>query len=303
MLHLKRKSNYFFSLDSPNLSRDPSAFFTNGRLKLHFAKWGNGPHVLFVFHGFGLSHLDMISFTSHWQNDFTCYGFDLPYHGANVQDWTQTKIKPFSESEFAEFFTAFADKIGAQTFSVLGYSLGGRISLKISELLPERVTNIYLFAPDGLKKSKWYVMFNHSRLGRAIFRFFIINNEAFFKLAEGFKKTGLISDNLMKFIKSNTETRDMQWRVYFLWTGLRKLDPNWKKMMQAWGKHPKSVDVFLGYHDRVIPPGHAKKLERDYPSAAIHILPSGHFILTDKNAELIIENDWLHLPGVRSTEN
>lgn len=302
-LHLKRKSNYFFSLDGPNLSINSPTFYTKGRLKLHYSKWGKGRHILFVFHGFGLSYLDMISFTSHWENDFTCYGFDLPYHGANEKDWNQRKVKPYSEEEFAQFFDAFADDIGAKTFSVLGYSLGGRMSLKLSELLPDRVTNIYLFAPDGLKKSKWYVMFNHNFFGRAIFRFFIKHYRFFFKLAERLRKLGLISNNLMKFVQSNTATRDMQWQVYFLWTGLRHLDPNWKKMIKAWEKHPKSVDVFLGYHDRVIPPSHAKKIERDYPTAIIHVFPSGHFILTDKNAELIIKNNWLRLPESGTTEN
>ncbi len=293
-LHLKCKSNCFFSLTSENSDTSQLQRFQHGRLDLAYAVWGHGNRIVLAFHGFSLDHRVPLNFLKNWPDDlFTTYSFDLPFHGASQLPSEDVDRNPLTQEEFTSYFEAFIQSIGVEKVAVLGYSLGGRIAMKIGEVLPERVEHIYLFAPDGLTKNRWYVMLSHKKTGRSAFRYFIKNNRHFEYLLGAMHRARIVNHKTVQFVKANTETTELQWQVYNVWAFLRLLDPRWKEFVRTINENRIPIDLFLGERDRVIPVKNGDKLKRDCPHAKIHILESGHVLLTKESARVIREKGWM----------
>ncbi len=117
--------------------------------QLHYSRTGDPskPTVIFL-HGFMGDHRDWDSVSSALSNDFDCVAVDLPGHGQSLGD--------AGEYVFASAATAIidvADDVGADSFSVVGYSLGGRLALYFATLFAMRIDALILeSASPGLRK-------------------------------------------------------------------------------------------------------------------------------------------------------
>ena len=251
---------------------------------------------VFTFHGFGRMKEDYIRFTRPFEKDFTFYSMDIFFHGKSSIGSRQPVKEPISKKELADFFLAFAKENGIKTFALMGYSLGGRISLCLAESLPERVSAVYLFAPDGLIVNRWYALLSHYSVGRAFFRFFKNNNSFFYSVLKILHGSGIISDRVREFVVSQIDSPEKQEQVYHVWCFLRKIEPDFKILGKALEKNSIPVDLFFGYYDKIIPRKNARRLEKDYPAVNIHNLRSGHIILTGANGRLIFNDNLLSNP-------
>jgi pimeloyl-ACP methyl ester carboxylesterase len=268
-------------------------FFNSCGLSMQYAKWGSGSEPLLAFHGFGRSYSDFIPFTQPLLIKYTVYGFNVFFHGQSHIGERPVDKAPIHPEELAQYITDFLDHHQIKKCSLMGYSLGGRMALKLAELLPEKINALYLLAPDGLVKNRWYAMLSQSKFGRRIFRFFIRNNPAFLNLLGGLNRTQLVSNRLKGFILSQIKTTEMQWKVYKVWSFLRKIEPDFKVLGSALSEHEIVVELFFGKYDRIIPEKNAKKLLKHYPAAKIHNLESGHALLTEENAGKIAKGGWI----------
>ena len=50
---------------------------------------------------------------------------------------------------FRDFIVGFMDELGIQNATLIGHSLGGRISLEVASSIPERISRLVLIAPLG----------------------------------------------------------------------------------------------------------------------------------------------------------
>lgn len=73
---------------------------------------------------------------------FKTYFFELPGHGKS----TPYPFK-FNSYYFPKTVEAFADALGLKTFSLMGFSFGGLLSLRTLEYLDKRIENFLLIAP------------------------------------------------------------------------------------------------------------------------------------------------------------
>lgn len=296
LLHLGCESNCFFPLNMPKAISHSPEFFNNRELTMHYSKWGHGEHVLIAFHGFGRSYTDFIPFTTELESVFTIYGFDLFFHGdSNIGDRKPDK-EPLEPSELGDYFDAFLKSIEASEVWLMGYSLGGRIVLKLAELLPEKVRGLYLFAPDGLVINFWYAASSFTSPGRAAFRFLIHHNGFFYKMLNAFHSAGVVSDSRKTFVLSQIRTEEEQWKVYKVWTFLRNIEPDFKKLGKVLESHDITVDLFLGKYDTIIPPKTVKTFQKNFPGLKCHIIESGHAILKPRNMHDLLERGMLELP-------
>lgn len=278
------------------MSNIESGFFNSGGLHMQYGKWGNGPHVLIAFHGFGRSHLDFIRFTRPFLSHFTVYGVDIFFHGeSNIGQRSPDKT-PLTKASFASFMEDFINQIGAQKVWLMGFSLGGRLALTAAELLPSRIGGLYLFAPDGLVVNRWYALLSHSEIGRKLFRFFMRHNTFFLHFLNALSATRILSRRTKVFVLTQVKTPEMQQRVYNVWSFLRKLEPDYKVLGGALEDFTISVDVFFGHYDNIIPPKNAHKLKKYYPPTRLHTLRAGHIMLTASNGEIIFRDRLMQLP-------
>lgn len=264
---------------------------------MQYAVRGNGKHALITFHGFGRSHRDFNSFGKNLHDDFTIYSFDLFFHeNTSIGDRKPDK-EPLQPEELKAYFEDFMDFIKTDKVWFMGYSLGGRVALKMAEIMPEKIGGLYLFAPDGLIVNAWYAMLSFTAPGRSLFRFFINNNPLFLKILDFVFRIGIITDKRRIFILAHVKTAELQWQVYNVWTFLRKIEPKMKKLGAALSGNVITVDLFMGKYDRIIPVKNAKRLKKVFPELKVRILESGHIMLTPRVAKLIEEEGWYRMPS------
>lgn len=280
----------------PNSKQVNSQFFHNGELSMQYTVAGHGQYALLIFHGFGRSHRDFTAFVENLHPIFTIYAFDIFFHeGSNIGN-RKPDANPLKPEELKEYIQKFMQHIGAEKIWMMGYSLGGRIALKIAEIMPENTGGLYLFAPDGLKVNAWYAISSFTSPGRALFRFFIKHNRFFMKTLNFLNRIKIVSDKRKAFILANVETTQMQWQVYNVWTFLRFIQPQLKVLSASLSANEVSVDLFLGKYDRIIPVKNARKLKKLFPKLHLHVLQCGHLMLTPRIAQKIKENNWYQLP-------
>ena len=270
--------------------------FHSGGITMQYAVWGSGKTPLLAFHGFSRSQRDYASFTTNLRDEFTIYAFDLFFHENTTIGDRKPDKKPLQPEELKTFFENFLKHIHADKAWLMGYSLGGRIALKLAEIMPERIGGLYLFAPDGLVVNSWYAILSFTAPGRALFRFFIKHNSFFLSMLNFIFRAGLIGEKRKIFVLAHIKSPEMQWQIYNVWTFLRKIDPKMKNLGGALTGNGITVDLFMGKHDRVIPVKNVKRLKKFFPELKVHIIDSGHIMLTPQVAKTIKEKRLLQLP-------
>jgi|SRR5690554_4787905 len=270
--------------------------FHSGGLSMQYSVRGYGKQVLFTFHGFGRSHRDFQTFCKSLYDEFTIYSFDIFFHENTTIGDRKPDKEPLQPEELKAYFAAFMKSINSEKIWIMGYSLGGRVALKMAEIMPDKIGGLYLFAPDGLIVNPWYALLSFTAPGRGIFRYFINQNRLFLKILDVAFRVGMVSEKRKSFILTHIKTTELQWQVYNVWTFLRKIQPKIKKLGTILSKNETTVDLFLGKYDRIIPVKNAKRLKKVFPKIKMHVLECGHIMLTPQVAKVIADEGLYQLP-------
>ena len=133
-----------------------------------YYRFGEGPKIAVCFHGFG-EDASMFGFlTNYVGNQYTFYSIDLPFHGKT--EWKEGLN--FTHKDLLQIVEAITREdnqkqaTNSQKFSLLGFSLGGRIALSLYEAMPDKIEKLVLLAPDGLKVNFWYWLATQTWLGK-----------------------------------------------------------------------------------------------------------------------------------------
>lgn len=272
--------------------------FKHGRLELFHRVWGSGPHVLIAFHGYGRTHADFEEFVEPWSHIFTVYAFDLPFHGRSKVLLEFADKQPLEAAELADFFASFLQNVGADEARLLGYSIGGRVALKLTEELPDKIKGLYLFAPDGLKPNPGYVFLSETTLGRWVFRALSRHHAVFFRLMDLALRINWVDRKTHGFITSQVATGARRKLVYDTWTFLRKIKPNRRNLLRTAKEHDITLDFFFGRYDKIIPVKNASAWVAPVSEGRLNVLETGHAMLTPSIARFVLEDNRLHLPIV-----
>src|SRR6185436_9777771 len=111
-------------------------------------------------------------------------------------------------------------------FSLMGYSLGGKIVITAVGLFPSQIDEIILAAPDGVKNQVWYNLAVYPEWGRKIFLRFVKKPQRIFGIARMLNIVGIISDSLIKFLKVQTDTEEKRQKIYDIWTTIKDFETN-----------------------------------------------------------------------------
>ncbi len=114
--------------------------------ELHYHEVGDGPPVVLV-HGSGPGVTGWANFGDNlaaFAPAFRCLVLDLPGFGRSYDPPTNPALHG------AEALTAFVDGLGLDTFSLIGNSLGGKISSQVAAAHPDRVERLVTIGGVGL---------------------------------------------------------------------------------------------------------------------------------------------------------
>lgn len=254
------------------------SYFTHG-VTLAYRTYGHGPLAVLAFHGFGRTGADFAVLEPALGDQCTLYAFDLHFHGQSPS-YPERADTPFAPGEFARYFAAFADTLGAEKVGLLGYSLGGRVALALLEHLPHRLGPVFLVAPDGLKTRPWYRGLAASWMGRGLYKRFVVAPGAVHAAIKVLRRVRLLNERLSRFLLGQTDSRAKRQLVHDVWLSYRLLEPDLAAVAANVRAHGISVHLFFGKMDRVIPPSLGAKLREHAPELIHqHQLPFGHVLL------------------------
>ena len=265
-----------------------SNFLDLGELKLEYLTYGTGKETLLAFHGFGRHATDFEVFEKLFGTKYTIYAFNLFHHGNSQYPKDRIEQNTFTKGEFQQLFSSFFKDKQIEKIAVLGYSLGGKIALMFPEIFADKVTSVWLFAPDGIKKNFWYFVASNTLVGRNVYKYFLENPRLFFSMVNGMHKTKLINDKIKKFAMNNMDEKEKRELVYKVWLTFKDTNPDIILVIENIKKFDIPVYQFFGKNDKVIKPQLG-----DWFSSKInqkqnyHVLQAGHTLLTTRTVKVI----------------
>ncbi|MFT3703779.1 MAG: alpha/beta hydrolase [Agriterribacter sp.] len=261
----------------------PSFFTTYNNAEIHYLVFGRGEKLLLCLHGFGETADSFEAVANLLSVKYTVIAIDLPLHGQTR--WV--KNQPF----IIEDLKAIVDSIPLlkdRRFSVMGFSMGGRVALQLYQFAPDRIDQLILIAPDGLRINIWYRIATQTGWGNKLFLRVMKKPARFFLFTRILKKCVLINLGVFNYIHRFLTNDIMRMRLYHIWTTMRKIKPDVPFIQSLIQKHTTPVILIYGQYDRVIPFTTGEKFKAklgDY--CTLYVLPTGHRLLHEKNSSAI----------------
>jgi pimeloyl-ACP methyl ester carboxylesterase len=261
-----------------------SAFLTYKNSRIHYRKSGTGNKLAICFHGFG-TYANTFDWIAHHVPDHTFIAFDLPFHG--LTQWNEQEI---SVDELIRVMDLCTEVTGRE-FALVGFSMGGRISLSILEKIPNRISRLILLAPDGLHLNRWYWFATQTRAGNRVFHHVMFNPEKFVKLVRKAGNFHMVNKGVLKFIDRYMDDESMRVQVYKVWTAFRSFRPNLEKIITQIKQGNIPVALIYGKFDNIIPFSSGKVFAaRLGPQGRFTVLDCGHQVLHIRNAQYIADS-------------
>jgi len=264
-----------------------SAFLLYKSSRIHYRKGGNGSRLLLCFHGYGESSESFSFLEGPLSADFTLLAIDLPFHGQT--DWKGGLYFP------PEDLLAIIDQIinmlalPATAWTLMGYSMGGRVALQLLQNVPEKIRKAVLIAPDGIRVNKWYWLATQTKPGNRLFRWTMKKPGWFFFILRAGNALKLVNRSVYKFTAhyiGDTRVRDA---LYKRWTTMRGFRPDLEMIRrEVLNKHIR-IEMLYGRYDRIIRWERATIFLRGMePCADLVILDTGHQLLQGQNLDTLL---------------
>lgn len=260
---------------------------TYGPHDFHGIRVGSGPALLVCLHGFGETAAHFAPLAAGLGDRFTIIGLDLPLHGDTL--WAGNK--PITKTDLKNILTALLQQEGHDRFTLLGYSMGGRVALCAVECMAAQIDGLVLMAADGLFNNPWHVFVTQTWLGNRIFRYQTYHPQIFFRLLIWARGMGWINESIYKFAYSRMDTEEKRLQVYEVWTIMRRMMPDVKRCTRELTRYKIPLLQLFGKYDRVIPPAFARRFENaaGFPVKTI-VLDKGHQLISEQIGHTINTN-------------
>ena len=247
-----------------------------------YESYGSGPEIMLAFHGFGNVCSDFKVLEPSLGGKYKIISFNLPFHGNSTIDPSVAE-KTISKRHLKEFIEKVLNLQGAKKFSLMGYSLGGKIVLQLIELFPGRINTAFLIAPDGLRPIVSNAFVTRSALGKILYQRIINDPSGFFRLVDFLHRIKLVNRKMRDFIRESLSTRKKREMVWDVWMCFRELHPSVKKVQRIVNENGIRLHLFFGLYDRIIPPSIGQKFVKGISDRhSLHIVEAGHNLVKEK---------------------
>lgn len=262
----------------------PSGYLIYQQSKIHYHVAGHGDKLLICLHGFGESANHFEFLTDTLKDHYTIISIDLPYHGKTI--WKQKEAPDtLTISHWIENITREA---GKDRFSLLGYSMGGRIAISITEHIPSKVDSLVLCAPDGLKWNFWYWLATQTWPGKKLFWFTMKYAGWFLGMIRLASKTKMINDSFARFTLHYLNDAAKRKQVYDIWMTLRRCRPDIPRVKSMLVYHHIRTQLVFGKFDRIITARSGYIFRRNIEGVCdLHLLDAGHQFMLSKHVKEI----------------
>lgn len=243
---------------------------------IHILKMGSGKKLMIAVHGFGNEAGIFQPVAAAFSEEYTVVSIDVPGHGA-----TKWNKRYFDKEDLMAVIQGIKIEFGTTTFTLMGFSLGGRICQNVLVLQPDWIEQLILLAPDGLEKNFWYNAATRSPLGKIIFKKILKKPEGFIKYFDRLGKWKLIDASSLKFAKANLTNENIRHQLSYVWPVTSLLITNRSLVKWTIKKYNIPVHLYMGKHDRIFPPAQGERFVKGLKTAHLHILNEGHNLIND----------------------
>lgn len=244
--------------------------------KLHYNRFGVGNQWLFCFHGYGEEGEKFLLLKDLWQTH-TIIAFDMPFHGKT--NWTgPLLLEPAVLMTMIQLIAP-----AGKSIELMGYSMGGRVCLRLLEMYPQQISHLILVAPDGLHKNPWQKFSTQTWAGNILFRFTMRYPGWMFVMMALTTRLGLFNKSISRFAHHYLDDAEEREKLYKRWTTMRKFRPSLKRLKKIIATHGVKVHLLFGKYDRVILSKHGFRLQRGLEHLiTVEELEAGHHLLQEK---------------------
>ena len=240
---------------------------------LGYQTYGQGSEIILAFHGYGQDHRVFQAMGELLGHRYTVYSIDLFFHGNS--SWL-SRHKALPKKEWSAIIEHFLQSQCITNFSLLGYSMGGRFALTLVEYFAERIDQIILVAPDGIRLSYWHRFTSATLLGNYLLRASVNHPRFLFTLIPIAHRFHLVDKGVLKFVKGHMDTRRKRYAVYCRWIVFRRIQPDLQMVAQRCNQQSIEVTIYLGRFDRIVKERNVMPLHKKLNSSTLYHLPSGH---------------------------
>ena len=258
-------------------------------MELHFQKIGNGQKILLAFHGIGQDFLCFQQFGETFADTYTIYAFDLPFHGKSFNNHPIDGI--ITKDIWKHFLKSFLEQHNIDSFSIIGFSMGGRFALGTLEAFPDKIERLILIAPDGISEHPIYAFATHFNLTRRLFKYVIFKEDKLLVLTKLFAKMRIVPESSIRFAHKMLDTPLKKKQVFESWTGFRHLKFDMSKLAEIINSQKIKVSIFTGKYDTILPTKQVLPLSQKLPNAQMITLEAGHTKMLEKVVEYLQNED------------
>ncbi|MEI7802882.1 MAG: alpha/beta hydrolase [Bacteroidota bacterium] len=267
------------------MNRTPENLYLNYNThKIHYILFGNGEKLLFCFHGFAETAFNFSVLESGLGKIYTIVSIDLPLHGL-----TQWNDQFFLKSDLKNIISLFLQQFNKKRFSLMGFSLGGKMVIGALKELPKQIDEVFLIAPDGLRKNIWYKLAIYPAWGRKLFLHLVKHPEKYFATVKFLAWLHIIPSSLKKFIESQLATEEKRQFSFDVWYCIKDFDTDVKTARQLLNENKIHSYLFFGEFDKVIRPIFGKRFVKGLNNTQLIILPKGHHLVKEYLNEEILK--------------
>ena len=259
--------------------------YHQSQIAYHIA--GKGKDAVIAFHGYGETANSFLILENYLPENISLISISLPLHGNSK--WKQSEFfKPEDVLSIIELIL-ITNKFSNNTFRLAGYSLGGRICLKLIEKYPERIHHTLLLAPDGIKMFLLQYLATQNMFSKPLFRFTILYPQWFLLLIKTIKLLRIVNPSIAEFVYRLMADKEERTTLYNRWMMFKYLHPDIEKVKENIVRKNMKVDIILGEYDKLIKPSTINRLKEGIDDAliCIHKFPTGHILMKEKFATQI----------------
>jgi pimeloyl-ACP methyl ester carboxylesterase len=248
--------------------------------QIHYQVWGTGAKVLFAFHGYGESASSFAFLGEALGPDQTLIAIDLPFHGqtdwkeglsffphqlltivqaiaaglpdSNAAGLPDSNAAGLPDSNAAGLPVSDPFRSSEPSWSLTGYSMGGRVALALFEFRPAAFERLILLAPDGLKINIWYWIATRTAPGNFLFRWTMRWPGWLFLLLRASHALRLVNPSIYKFAVHYIDDRKVRKELYTRWTVMRYFRPDRGAIAAIIQRDRVPLTLVYGRYDRII---------------------------------------------------
>ncbi len=228
---------------------------------LPYQEFGNGPELLLAFHGFGRSGEDFRDLAAALDGHYTVIAFDFFYHGPHGLP-PDERLPAFTGANLSNMIEKLLWEKKKVRCSLLGYSQGGRIVLGQVHHIPHRIHELFVLAPDGLRRNRIREFAGKNPLGR-ILGYAMVKVPGLLAASITIaSKLNFIRPKVAQFFLHNTRHESDRYRIYNTWILLRDYRIHKDLIRHYFKDRPIRVAFIMGKYDAIIPTSLAQNFLR-----------------------------------------